>query len=1178
MKILALGLTAFGPFSGERLDLSSGCQGLHLIYGPNEAGKSSALRALHNALYGIPVRSPDNFRHAHNKLRITAAIQDGNGQTLSFVRRKGAKNTLRADDDKKVLEEARLRECLNHIDAPLFTTMFGISHDGLIQGGREIISGGGSLGQILFAAGAGIRGLRDLQAALSENAEELFKPSGKNPVINQLMARVKENRKNLKEIQLASTDWENHHKALTAAMKKKTSAEQDLKTAMAEKNRLERIRQSLPEISRRKKLIMDRQDYLSVVLLPENFSDLRRDAVSKFKIAEKEHSHATDAVGQLEQEIDAVTLSEALLSAADDIEQVFQELGGNKKAARDRIDLENRMDILRSEAAQILKTLRHDMDLEDAEKLRLTKKDILAIQGLGSRYERIITLIETTRDQLPGLAGESAVLDTQLAGLPAARNTASLELAMEAAAEFVSTEIQCQEELAELTLARNSLETELARQRFWSGTLEALTCLSLPAPETVDRFENELDTAATRLETHQAEISRQTAALEETEKKIQHLHLAFSVPTEADLAGAREKRDAIWGLISAAVGSPHDIEKITAQFFEQFPQEKQLLAGFETALSAADDIADRLRRESDRVATLAKLVSDKSDISLKKDHLALKKEKLAADHHRLTEKWQALWSPAGISATTPKEMRQWLHRTNDLVARFADVQKRTARLRATQEKIENRRAKLRAALKTLHESLPETRLSLGEMVKQAGKIIDAEKRLTEKHDAIVAEKSRKTALLSELNIRRHTNEADLEAWQQQWEKAVSPLGLGRDAAPAHASAFLEDLKNLFDKLKDADILKKRIAGIDRDAAAFAARVLELTKTAGPGTSPLSGRPPEQAAAEMMRLLKESRTAASQKQTLEKQLEKERLRQKRSLKEREDAAAVLKTLCEEAGCSDYQQLPAAENRSARRREIEAGIRDAESRLLKMSAGTDLNEFIRDCQTESPDAIPAKITTLTESIDALAQDISSLDQAIGSERTELAKMDGSARAAELAEDTQILLGGLEARVEDYARCKIAAAVLARAIEKYREKNQSPMLQKASRFFSHLTDGSFESIRAEYDALGNPVIAGIRDNGRDIVTVEGMSDGTADQLYLSLRLAALDDYLDKNPAMPFILDDILIQFDDDRARAALETLADLSAKTQIIFFTHHRHLVDLSQKHIDSSVLFCHHLSTR
>jgi len=48
-----------------------------------------------------------------------------------------------------------------------------------------------------------------------------------------------------------------------------------------------------------------------------------------------------------------------------------------------------------------------------------------------------------------------------------------------------------------------------------------------------------------------------------------------------------------------------------------------------------------------------------------------------------------------------------------------------------------------------------------------------------------------------------------------------------------------------------------------------------------------------------------------------------------------------------------------------------------------------------------------------------------------------------------------------------------------------------------------------------------------------------------------------------MPFIVDDILIRFDDDRARATLEVLADLSKKTQVLFFTHHARLAELAKE---------------
>ena len=98
------------------------------------------------------------------------------------------------------------------------------------------------------------------------------------------------------------------------------------------------------------------------------------------------------------------------------------------------------------------------------------------------------------------------------------------------------------------------------------------------------------------------------------------------------------------------------------------------------------------------------------------------------------------------------------------------------------------------------------------------------------------------------------------------------------------------------------------------------------------------------------------------------------------------------------------------------------------------------------------------------------------------------------------------------------------------------------------------------------------GVRLTGQE-VGVEGMSDGTCDQLYLSLRLASLEKYLQENQPLPFIIDDLLINLDDQRAEAALKVLSELASKTQVIFFTHHRHLVDLAPKTGTLNQLFIH-----
>ena len=97
MKILRLDLIAYGPFTNKALQFPAGGANLHIVYGPNEAGKSCALRALSNALYGITLDQKDGFLHPYEDLRIGLTVDAGGGP-VGVVRRKGRANSLRRND------------------------------------------------------------------------------------------------------------------------------------------------------------------------------------------------------------------------------------------------------------------------------------------------------------------------------------------------------------------------------------------------------------------------------------------------------------------------------------------------------------------------------------------------------------------------------------------------------------------------------------------------------------------------------------------------------------------------------------------------------------------------------------------------------------------------------------------------------------------------------------------------------------------------------------------------------------------------------------------------------------------------------------------------------------------------------------------------------------------------
>ena len=252
MKILELSLQAFGPFTDVILDFSGGREGLHLVHGPNEAGKSSALRAMRQALFGIPMQSPDDFLHSYQKLRVGMRLRDGDGRELAFVRRKGAKNTLLADDGATPLPDSALAKVLGGVTEAEFSRRFALDHDELVAGGRSILEGAGELGQLLFQAGGGLKDLLEVQPGLDRELESLFKPTGTKPRINKALDELKEAKTLVRQGSLPSTEWVEHDAALRLAAGQLEQVEGRLEASRAEKRRLERIADALPVLARRR--------------------------------------------------------------------------------------------------------------------------------------------------------------------------------------------------------------------------------------------------------------------------------------------------------------------------------------------------------------------------------------------------------------------------------------------------------------------------------------------------------------------------------------------------------------------------------------------------------------------------------------------------------------------------------------------------------------------------------------------------------------------------------------------------------------------------------------------------------------------------------------------------------------------------------------------------------------
>ena len=1172
MKILEIRLFAYGPFTDKFIDLSGGNQGLHIMYGPNEAGKSSALRALRDLFYGIPERSADNFLHPYSRMRIGAAIQSGNGETLQFVRRKGRGNTLRCEDDQTVMEESLLGRFLNGVDADLFRTMFGIDHDNLVRGGKEIVMGGGSMGRLLFAAGSGVSNLREVQEQLKFEAEALFKPSAKKPQINEILSSINKNRKDMRAAQLSGQEWVNHDRTLIQTLERKKIIEGDLLKKKRDLRRLERISEALPLIAKRKDLFNELKIYVNVVILPEGFQEQRSAMLTQLRVAENDRDQALKSMEFVEKEILELKISGNLLENAKLIEEIYRESGSQRKAAKDSISLQTRMSVLRGEASEILRSLQNDLSIDDAEALRIKKTEAVRIQTSGAKFERIITLIEAVRQAIPKLKKRINGIDNQLEKLGVPRQIQSLKNAVSRAEEYGVLEKHYCTEQNEISVALKELHVEFARQILRPGQVESLESLPVPSIDTISMFEEKTGKTDLNYNSLQNDYEKLESMLADVVRQIEELRLKQEVPTEEDLQTAREKRDRGWPFIVSIIrGNPLPDEEIN-DYVKDIPLSETLLEAFKISIVRADEISDRLRREADRVATKAKLIADRASCEKQRKLLNTKLDIAEKEKKDIAQDWAQLWHSAEIMPRSPREMKEWAQNHMALSAKAKEIRERKTGNDALNEEIYAHCKELKGCMDRFAESVGGNKETLADLIKRSKKIIGIEDELCRKRDRLTDEKSRRQEELAEAEAKVEACEKELLQWKKEWEQAVKLIGLDADAVPAQANAVMEELKTLFAKLKEADILQQRIEGINQDADEFAVKVSEIVDAVAKDLADLSA---QEATLKLNGRLTLVRKAQSELQVLQKQLDKEHRRINKAVSEITGIENRLKGMCLDAGCKTYEELPEAEKKSVKRKDLEAELKGLDERLHGLSGGAGIDDFIREALQIDPDSIGGEVDRFSEETDALNQEKSILDQTIGEERNELKKMDGSARAVEFAEDIQILLGRLENDVEQYARLKIAAKILSLAIERYRDKSQGPVLQRTSDFFKLITHGSFEGIRADFDGDGHPVLVGVRPGGREIVGVSGMSDGTADQLYLALRMAGLQDYLKNNEPIPFIVDDILIKFDDDRAIAGIKGLARLSEQTQVIFFTHHRHLLDLVEKNIEPSAFIKHTL---
>ena len=237
-------------------------------------------------------------------------------------------------------------------------------------------------------------------------------------------------------------------------------------------------------------------------------------------------------------------------------------------------------------------------------------------------------------------------------------------------------------------------------------------------------------------------------------------------------------------------------------------------------------------------------------------------------------------------------------------------------------------------------------------------------------------------------------------------------------------------------------------------------------------------------------------------------------------------------------------------------------EARSQLAVHAGSPDnLEEYMDELKKVSFDRLEEEIDSLQEERNKAEQEKERINQQLGENNKELTQVSTETRAGKLRLEREVAVERLTELAERWAVLTLAAQAVRRATERYERERQPEVLRHGQRYFEKMTSGRYDRI---FNPPGQQRIEVRSARGRRLPPGK-LSRGTAEQLYLALRLGLIEERKTHSEPVPIMMDDILVNFDPPRAAAACQAIARIAKSHQVIYLTCHPHIVELFQKQL-------------
>lgn len=352
-------------------------------------------------------------------------------------------------------------------------------------------------------------------------------------------------------------------------------------------------------------------------------------------------------------------------------------------------------------------------------------------------------------------------------------------------------------------------------------------------------------------------------------------------------------------------------------------------------------------------------------------------------------------------------------------------------------------------------------------------------------------------------------------------------------------------------------MRDRVTAIERNIARFGEQVTSLAHRHGLVVNSGDQSQLAIAADELIRRLDEARIQLSRREQAVESEEGNRRKLERRKQRLQSLRQAAENLLELGGTEDPEEFRRRSREHGERMELERQRDDHLRSLQRQSGpGDKLAAFCEALSASDPSQLEGELDRLSARLGEIGGQRDALREERGGNDRERAQLMREEESSALRVRRNTLLGQLEDHARNWSRLTIAEALLDKTRQKFERERQPSVIMQAQEIFSSVTGQRYQRL---YAPIGEQTIT-VTDSTGDSKQPAQLSRGTREQLYLALRFGLIREFGEHAERLPVVVDEVFVNFDPERARAAVEAFSALSETNQVLVFTFQPATVDI------------------